>query len=99
MFSLSDEEANGVIRDIRNKKSAFWEKKREKYAVSLFQKAARCIPAYKDFLKKNKVNPQKIKTFEDFKQIPATSKKNYIQQYPLKSLAWGDCFKNKQLVF
>jgi len=98
-FSDPDKEANDIVRDIRNKKSVFWEKAREKSAFFIFQKAARCIPAYKDFLRKNKINPQKIKSFEDFKQIPITSKKNYLQQYPLKSLAWGDCFKNKQLVF
>ncbi len=99
MLSLPDKEANEIIKDIRNKKSVFWEKKREKNAVSLFQKAASCIPAYKDFLKKNKVNPQKIKTFKDFKQIPITSKNTYLRQYPLRSLVWGDCFKNEQLAF
>lgn len=99
MFSLSDKEANRIIRDIRNKKSSFWEKKREEGAVSLFQKAARGIPAYKDFLKRNGVNPQKIKTFADFEQIPLTDKKDYLKQYPLKSLAWGNCFKNEQLAF
>jgi len=57
--------------------------------LKIFYEAAQRIPAYKDFLKKNKVDPKKIKSIRDFKRgVPITSKENYIAKYPIKMLAW-----------
>lgn len=69
-------------------KSKFWERQREKNALELFHAAARKVPAYKDFLKKNRVDPQKIKTFADFGAVPPVNKKNYLRAYPLEKLVW-----------
>lgn len=60
----------------------------KKQALYLFKQAAYRVPAYKDFLKKNKINPEKIKTIEDFYLIPPTNKENYLHQYPYKMLVW-----------
>ncbi|MEK7071277.1 MAG: hypothetical protein AAB966_05725, partial [Patescibacteria group bacterium] len=63
--------------------------------INLFFKAAKTVPAYKDFLKKNKIIPEKIFNFKDFEQIPFTDKKNYIDKYDIKDLVWdGDLSKN-----
>ena len=81
-------EADKILRLIREKKSAYWSRVREETALRLFRAASARVPAYKDFLKKNKVNPAKIKTFADFERVPETSKANYLRQYPLEKLVW-----------
>ena len=63
-------------------------------ALQLFHKAAERVPAYKDFLKKNAVNPALIKSREDFKQVPIVNKHNYLRAYPLKDLLWDGKLDN-----
>ncbi len=60
----------------------------EQEAIELFRHAAAGVPAYKDFLRKHKINPDKILTFEDFKKIPPTNKPDYISAYSLQELSW-----------
>ncbi|QQG51114.1 MAG: phenylacetate--CoA ligase family protein [Candidatus Saccharibacteria bacterium] len=68
-----------------------------KKTLDLFHRAARDIPAYKDFLQKHDVQPETIRTIEDFKaRVPITDKSNYITQYPFHMLCWnGDLFSNQ----
>jgi len=66
-----------------------WLKLGEQKALENFHLAAKAVPAYKDFLKKNKVNPEKIKTIEDFKRLPLTTKENYFTKYSLSDLSMG----------
>jgi phenylacetate-CoA ligase len=73
-------------------------KKRNENSLKLFHQAARYVPAYKDFLKKNKINPDKVKNINDFQQIPPTSKENYLRRYPIEKITW-DGSLNKPLVF
>ncbi len=73
---------------LREKPSHFWEENGEKMAIKLFREASRRVPAYKDFLLKNNVNPRKIKTISDFKLLPIVDKKNYLRAYPVKQLCW-----------
>lgn len=90
--------ANQILKLIREKRENFWLQQREKNALKLFRLAAKRVPAYKDFLKKNDVNPQKIKTWEDFQNVPPVDKKNYLRQYPLEKLHW-DAKINQPMVF
>lgn len=87
-----------ILKAIKEKDSAYWERVRKQKALSLFRRAAEQVPAYKDFLKKHKVDPDKIKTYEDFKLVPITEKKNYLRKYQLADLTWGGSLK-KPLVF
>lgn len=73
---------------ILNLKSNEWEKIGQKGSLRLFHEVAIRVPAYKDFLKKYKINPQKIKTWSDFQELPLISKKSYLQRYPLEKLCW-----------
>jgi len=74
--------------------ASFWEKQGEKLALKVFKEAVENSPAYQDFLKKQGVDPNTIKTIEDFKQkVPITTKKNFIQQYSLSNLG-GNRFEN-----
>jgi len=90
--------AEKILQLIRTQKDAFWARERERRPLALFHAAALRVPAYKDFLKKHKVNPAKVKTFKDFEQVPPISKKNYLRQYPLEKLCWDGTLK-KPLVF
>lgn len=66
----------------------------ENKALKLFHEASHRVPAYKDFLKKNKINPLSIKTSKDFKKLPAITKENYIEKYNFQQRAWdGDLSK------
>lgn len=94
MFASSAEK---IIKSFLVKKEDFWLKKQEKLALTLFKAASSRIPAYKDFLKKNKVNPDKISTLADFELIPPIDKKNYLRQYPLKDLCWDGSLKKSHI--
>ena len=75
-------------------KPGFWEKKGQKMALEVFHQAAKKVPAYQNFLKKQGIDPSTIKTLEDFQiKIPAMTKKNYLNQYPLSELCQGEIKK------
>ena len=79
---------------LSEKKSDFWVAEGRKRSLALFHEAAQRVPAYKDFLKKHKVDPEKIKTWEDFKSVPCIDKKNYLKQYSFERLCWNDALKD-----
>ena len=92
-------EKNGEFRFLEDTKdSHFWSLEQKKRSLALFHKAAKEVPAYKHFLKKNRVNPEKIKSWDDFQKVPITNKKKYLKRYPLNELCWGGDL-NKPLVF
>lgn len=69
-------------------------KKGQQKVLQLFHQAAQRVPAYKDFLKVNGVNPYAVKTFSDFQKIPTITKDNYLRKYETRELVWdGDLFK------
>jgi phenylacetate-CoA ligase len=56
-------------------------------AVELFQRVARTVPAYRDFLRRADVDPATVRTPADFRQVvPITDKDNYQRRYPLAEL-------------
>ena len=65
---------------------SFFEKKGRAQALQTFKTAATRVPAYKDFLKKHKIDPAKVKTFADFQKLPLIDKKSYLRAYPLEDL-------------
>jgi len=67
----------------------------QKTALEVFRIAAKTVPAYKDFLKKNKIDPAKIKNFADFTKVPLTNKENYLFKYRLDKLLIGGNFRGK----
>lgn len=81
--------AKQIIEFINQKDEGFWLRERERKALELFYKVSQEVPAYKDFLEKNSIDPRAIRTWADFQSVPRTSKKNYLRQYPLEKLCWG----------
>ena len=78
----------------REKGDKYWRELSEKSALELFREASHRIPAYADFLKKNKVDASKIKSVSDFEKVPTTDKENYIDKYPIKDLCWDGKVEN-----
>lgn len=67
-------------------------------ALNLFKKASNNVPGYIDFLKRNKINSAKIRTFKDFSQLPIITKKNYLEKYPHNELNWDGVIDNLHMV-
>lgn len=81
---------------LKTKKEKYWKKRGEKMALGLFRSMAERVPAYKDFLKKQKVDSDKIKSIQDFEFVPTISKDNYLRQYSLDQLSWDGVFPKGQ---
>lgn len=79
-----------------NEDEDFWLRRGEKRVIQLFKDMSVRVPAYKDFLKKNHLDPDKINSVGDLKQVPSIDKYNYLREYPLEALCWDGEFKNKQ---
>jgi phenylacetate-CoA ligase len=56
-------------------------------ARDVFRRAALEVPAYADFLRRNKIAAERIQTPQDFARVPPVTKANYLQHYPLNMLA------------
>src|SRR3989344_2137871 len=78
----------GLSNLVRTKGTDYWKKVSETETLKLFHAAAEKVPAYKDFLKKNKINPKHIKTLEDFSSVPTIDKNNYLRVYSYEKLLW-----------
>ena len=81
--------ANKLLRELGTKNPDYWARKGEQMALSLFHAASKRIPAYKDWLKKHKINPKKVRTVADFSKIPPIDKDNYLRAHSLPRLCWN----------
>ncbi len=87
-----------LLAKLKTKSEASWIKRGETQALKLFDEMGRRVPAYKDFLKKNHIKADKIKTITDFRQVPLTNKENYLLSYPIESLCWDGKFKGEKWI-
>jgi phenylacetate-CoA ligase len=85
-------------KQLRSTKESVWQKRGEQKALHLFHKAAIHVPAYKDFLYKNHIKPDLIKTFADFQSVPCTDKPSYISQYSLDQLCWHGKLEDSNII-
>lgn len=58
-------------------------------AHSLFQRMVGHVPAYSRYLRAQGCDPTAIKSSADLEHVPSTSKKTYLQQFPIPDLCWG----------
>lgn len=63
-------------------------------ALKLFHDMAERVPAYKDFLKTQKFDPQQVKSIRDFASIPVIDKDNYLRKYSRDQLSWDGKFSD-----
>jgi phenylacetate-CoA ligase len=75
-------------QNLSKNNSSFWQDLGQKKALKTFHAAAERVPAYKKFLKKEKIDHKKIKTITDFNSVPISNKQNYINKYSVESRAW-----------
>ncbi len=69
-----------------------------KKALALFHSAAERVPAYKAFLKSERVNHARVKTMADFSAVPLTDAKNYIARYPVEARCWDGNISSAQFI-
>ncbi len=86
-----------LFEKYKTKGRDYWQKQQEQTSLKLFHAAAFGVPAYKLFLKQHKINPKKIKTFADFKKLPAVNKDNYFRIFPFQKVLWPKDIANKGL--
>lgn len=77
-----------IENNLQNQSENYWMKRGEKSVLELFSLMSSRVPAYKDFLAKNHINPTKIKTIEDISSIPSIDKESYLKAYPYEALCW-----------
>ena len=87
-MKFQDKETQKIHRLISSKTSNFWVRERNNKALALFHETAVRVPAYKKFLARHKIDPNKIKTWADFQKVPTINKKNYLRYYPYSELFW-----------
>ncbi len=87
-----------LLRQLAKQSESEILRKAESRVLRLFHTMAARVPAYGDFLRKRKVNPKKIKTIIEFKNVPILDKQNYLQAYPLEKLCWDGKFESGQWV-
>lgn len=54
-----------------------------RHLLELFERSQKSVPAYAKFLREQGVDPTRIRTLDDFRQLPLTTKENYHHRYPL----------------
>ena len=57
--------------------------------LTLFHRAAKAVPAYRQFLAERQINPAAIEDFAAFQQLPLMTKANYMQVYSLPERCFG----------
>jgi len=74
------------IRDLKTKKSSYWEKLGTSKVISLANFTMAYVPSYKSFLEKSGFSLKKIKDLKGFQALPLASKSSYLKSYPYKDL-------------
>lgn len=69
------------------------------HRLKLFREMADKVPAYRDFLKKNNIEPGEIKNEADLEKVPAMTKKDYLRSYPLRKLCFSGTLADKGAVY
>ncbi len=73
---------------LRSYKSDDWSRNGKEALLSLFKRASLNVPAYRNFLRKNKVSRSAICSTKDITAIPVMSKKNYLRVNTFADILW-----------
>jgi phenylacetate-CoA ligase len=91
--------APDILKLYRQKSEEYWVSLQRKNTLLLYWEMVKKVPAYVKFLKQNNFDPDKIANHEDLSLVPATTKKNYFQRFPISEVAWQDHYKTTPFVF
>lgn len=75
-------------RELRERPAKYWRVRGERAVLALFKKVSTRVPAYRQFLKRHRINPESIRTIADFSKLPILDKENYLRAYSPKDLSW-----------
>jgi len=64
----------------------------------LFRRMSENVPAYRNFLNKNKIKLEDISSFEDLENVPAINKKNYISISDFRDMFWDGSLKKNSIL-
>lgn len=81
-------DSDKILSEVRTKNDGYWEKIRRQNAIKLFHKVVKEVPAYSRFLSDHNIVASKIKTWDDFQNIPIVTKANYLKRNSLDTLCW-----------
>ncbi|MES2355495.1 MAG: phenylacetate--CoA ligase family protein [Pseudomonadota bacterium] len=70
----------------------------ETKALEFFLGVVRDVPAYREFLSAQGIDPARICTFTDFQTLPLVTKQNYMLVYPLPSLCRGGSLRDCEMI-
>ncbi len=87
-IQLNPDQVHRQLQEYQTKSDDTWQQIGQTMALQLFHEMAARVPAYKDFLKQHRVNPEKIQSYADWQQIPPMDKPSYIDRYALNQLCW-----------
>lgn len=92
-------QVRAMLKALHRSPAQYWERRGERFVLRLFKAMSRRVPAYKDFLKKHKIRPEKINTIQDLQHLPSISKDAYLKKYPRELLCWDGTLAGGQLTF
>jgi phenylacetate-CoA ligase len=70
----------------------------ETQLLELFQRTARDVPAYQEFLAKQQVDPASVKSYSDFSHLPLMTKQNYINAFALPERCHGGSLAGCEMI-
>ncbi|MBW4511918.1 MAG: phenylacetate--CoA ligase family protein [Scytonematopsis contorta HA4267-MV1] len=70
----------------------------EAAALALFQDIADTVPAYKDFLAHEGINPSDVSNFQDLVKVPQVTKENYLKNHSLANLCRQGKLENCDMI-
>jgi len=89
---------NEEIKKFYDISSSDWLEKGQAKYLLLFHQMAELVPAYTDFVKKNKINHKSIMSWSDLGGVPTIDKENYLRAYPITDLCWPDSFQKQHMI-
>ncbi len=94
----TDQDLARFERVLTGKREEYWIEQGGKNALKLFHAAAERVPAYRDFLRKARIDHGKVRTVQDFSGVPVTTPENYIAAYPMTARAWDGKLDGARLI-
>lgn len=76
-------------RFLSKKTEDFWLQKGQSNVLQLIKNVSEDVPAYKDFIQKNGIDIEEIKSLKDIKKLPVVHKKSYQDVYSLEEMVWN----------
>ncbi|HEV7121397.1 MAG TPA: hypothetical protein VGN56_01065 [Candidatus Paceibacterota bacterium] len=87
-----------LLERFRKTKSARWSAIQGETLLKLFNRVAKRVPAYTEFLKQQGISASEIRTTEDLNKVPAVSKKNYLHSNAFADLFWDKSLRSHHIL-